>query len=243
MSKFPVPDDNAWLLRRVEELEAKVQELQSARSGEAMSISGGGLTVKDGGAFRVRLPNNVVINYSGPLTFGGVSYQGLIMRRADGSAIFYTFPVAGDTDKIAWRWLDDEGAELVSSDAITGGLARPWIPLQGIPVLSSALPMTSNASYIAVWSTGWVVKQQPYIDLQALLRSESAATGNARFTINGQQVGSVMTIASNSFGWAADQKIALPGPFYAYVKIELEVQRTNASGTVGGVFQGTQRQT
>lgn len=209
------------------------------------SISQGGLTVQDGGALRLRLPDGVDVFYVGPLTFGAppVVYNGIIMRRPDGSPIFYTFPVNGDVNAIAWRLLDQDGREIVSSDALTGGLARPWIPLSGFPVLASYIPSTANAGYVATWSTGTVVKMQPYIEVSALIRSDSGGIGNARFTINGSAAGSTMPIASGAFAWQSTQVLALPGDLYDYVTVELEVQRTNAVGSVGGVFRGTQRQT
>lgn len=245
MNKFEelAPDGQDWMVRKIRDLEAQIEELRSARSGEAMAISSGGLTVKDGGAVRVRLNNGTYIFYAGPLIFGGVTYQGIMMRRADNTSIFYTFPVNGNINDIAWRWLDDLGNELVSSDAITGGMARPWIPLTGIPVLSSGIPMTTNAGYIGTWSTGSCMKQQPFIEVQALLRSDTGGTGNARYTINGVAAGSVMTIGAGAFAWQSIQKIALPGQFYHEVTVELQVQRTNGVGSVGGVFKGTQRQT
>ena len=207
------------------------------------SISKGGITVRDGGALKVQLANGVVIFYAGPLVYQTVSYQGVIMRRADGTPLFYTFPVNGDVDVIAWRFLDQFGNEIVASDALTGGLARPWIPLAGIPVLSTSLPMTASAGFVAIWSTGAIPKEQPFVDVAALLRSDTGATGNARYTMNGSPVGTGVAITAGMFGWTSTQKIALPGDFYDFVTIELEVQRTNAVGTVGGVFKGTQRQT
>ncbi|WP_424235230.1 hypothetical protein [Actinophytocola sp.] len=209
------------------------------------SVSQGGLTVQDGGAMRLRLDNGVDVFYAGPLHYDDpvVNYNGIIMRRPDGSPIFYTFPPGGDPNVIAWRFLDQDRNEVLASDAVTGGLAKPWIPLTGVPALSSAIPMTSNAGFIGTWATGSVPKQQPYVEVQALIRSESGGIGNARYTMNGTPVGSSMPIASGAFGWQSIQVLPIPGDFYNYISIELEVQRTNASGTVGGVFRGFQRQT
>jgi hypothetical protein len=239
-----VPRDNATLEAMLRQILGRLAEAERKTLYSA-SVSKGGLVVQDGGALRLRLSNDVDVFYVGPLTFGDppVSYNGIIMRRPDGSPIFYTFPVNGDVDDIAWRFLDQNANEIMSSDALTGGLARPWIPLAGVPVLSSAIPMTANAGFVATWTTGNVFKQQPYVEVQALIRSDSGGIGNARFTINGVVVGTGMPIASGAFAWQTTQVLPLPGDFYGNVVVELEVQRTNATGTVGGIFRGSQRQT
>lgn len=237
-----VPSSNGQLGDILRQIYNRLSEAERKTLYSAV-ISSGGLTIQDGGAFRSVLPNGVITFYVGPLIFGGVNYNGIIMRRADGTPLFYTFPINDDPDTIAWRFLDHLGNELIASDAATGGLARPWIPLTGVPVLSSAIPMTSSASYVSTWSTGSAPKQQPYAELQALIRSESGGVGTARFTINGTPVGATMPIAPNDFAWQAIQTLALPGEFFDYVVVELEVLRSNGVGTVGGVMRGSQCQT
>lgn len=225
------------LLERISENERKT--LYSA------VISSGGLTVQDGGSIQLRLANGVSIFYAGLLTIGDppVVYNGIIMRRPDGTPIFYTFPIGTDPDVIAYRFVDRDNKEIFADDAATGGLARPWIPLAGVPVISTAIPMTTTAGFITVWSTGATAKQQPFVELAALLRSDTGGIGNARFVINATPVGVSMPIAAGAFAWQATQVIALPGEFYDDVTIELDVQRTNGVGSVGGVFKGSQRQT
>lgn len=243
-----VPTPNGSIPAMFGEIWARLSEAERKTLYSAV-ISSGGLIVQDGGAMRLRISDGgdgfIDVFYCGPLTFGGppVIYNGIILRRPDGSPIFYTFPVGGDINDIAYRFLDHLGNEIIASDAITGGLAKPWIPLSGVPVLSNAIPMTTTAAFITVWSTGSTVKQQPFVELQALIRSDTGATGNARFVINGTPVGASMPIAAGAFAWQSTQVIALPGEFYDYVTIELDVQRTNAVGSVGGVFKGSQRQT
>lgn len=239
-----VPKDTGTLEALLRQILGRLSESERKTLFSAV-VSSGGLTVQDGGAIRLLLSNGVSIFYAGPLTFGDppVSYNGIIMRRANGSPIFYTFPVNGDVNVIAYRFLDGDGSEILSSDALTGGLARPYIPLSGVPVLSSAIPMLTNASFVSTWSTGAVAKQQPFVQITALLRSESGGVGTARFTINGTPAGTSMPIAANSFAWQTPQVLALPGSFYDDVSIELEIQRTNGTGSVGGVFKGYQRQT
>lgn len=207
-------------------------------------ISSGGLSVQGGGFIKSLLENGVSPFYVGRLVYGDppVSYDGIIMRRPDGSPIFYTFPVNGDPDQIAWRFTDHLNNELFSSDVLTGGLAKPWIPMPTINVTAAAIPMTTSSSYIAVQSTGFVAKQQPYVRVRALLRSDTGGVGSARFTVNGTPDGTTVPIASGDFGWTTTQVLALPGEFFDDVRVELEVIRTNGVGSVGGSLVVSQRQ-
>lgn len=229
------PSQDPW-----DEIRAIKQQLAelSSRSLANAVISQGNLTV-DGGEFTIRHPTG------GWLVHVGLGQNGkffFTLRRDDGTAAI-ELGTTGGGQQFLGVW-DRTGHIVMSDDATSGtGLARPWIPLSvGVPVLAQSVPMHSSASYVATWSAGYPTKQQPYMSLSALLRSESGATGNARYTVNGVQVGTVMPIAANSFGWQGQQLMTIPGDIDAEIQVELQVQRTNAVGTVGGVFQGYQRQ-
>lgn len=238
-----VPQTNNALHDILRQITAQMSEAQRKTLYSA-SISKGGLTVQGGGSIKSLLANGVAPFYVGRLSYGDppVIYDGIIMRRPDGSPIFYTFPVNGDVDTIAWRITDHLNNELVASDVVTGGLAKPWIPMPTINVAAASIPTTTSSSYIAVQSTGFVAKQQPYVRVRALLRSDTGGIGSARFTVNTTPAGSTVPIASGDFGWTTSQLLALPGDFYDDVRVELEVIRTNAVGSVGGVLVASQRQ-
>lgn len=238
-----VPRDNTGINEILRQIMAQMSESQRKTLYSAY-ISRGGLVVQGGGAIKSVLTNGVSPFYVGRLVYGDppVSYDGIIMRRPDGSPIFYTFPVNGDPDQIAWRFTDHLNNELFSSDILTGGLAKPWIPMPTINVTAAAIPMTTSSSYIAVQSTGFVAKQQPYVRCRALLRSDTGGVGSARFSVNGTPDGSTVPIASGDFGWTTTQLLALPGDFYDDVRVELEVIRTNGVGSVGGSLVVSQRQ-
>lgn len=234
MPPVHTPSQDPWDLVRA--LERRVAELENRSLANAV-ISQGDLTV-DGGEFTIRHPTG------GWLAHFGVGSQGkyfFTLRRDDGTPAIELGTVdAGHQFVSLW---DRSGNVVVADDANSGtGLARPWIPLPGIPVATASMPSTTSGTYTAVWSTGFPTKQQPFVSLSALLLSNSAATGNARFTLNGNPVGSVMPIAANAFGWQTAQMIPLPGKVDDLMQIELQLQRTNAVGSVAGVFMGYQRQ-
>jgi hypothetical protein len=206
-------------------------------------ISRGGLVVQDNGEVSVRTEDGVEMFFLGQLFTGGTPYRGIWMKREDASFMFYNGISDDDPSKVFFAWADRSNNILVSDDAESGvGLARPWIPMPTVPVLSTMIPTTSSGTYTSIYSTGWVLKQQPSCEVQALLLSSGGGIGNAQFTINGTPAGSAIPIASGAFGWSALQQLTLPGPLNGYVRVELQVQRTNAAGTVGGVLVATQRQ-
>lgn len=227
---------NAELQRLRQKIEESVRRTlgQSAISspGDALTISGGAeLSV-------LHDVTNALIFHVG---HGILGKYFVTIRRDDGTPL-YEVGIDGSGNQFGASW-DRTGHIIVSDDATSGtGMARPWLAMPGVPVLATSIPMTSSGTYVSTWGSGDVIKQQPYCRLQALLRTESGATGNARFQINGSNVGSVMAMGANQFAWQTAQDIALPGSIDATERVELQVQRTNASGTIGGVFIWTQRQ-
>lgn len=235
----PQSDD---LASRIVELERKISEL-SRSTLENVVVARGGIRLKGGGEFVAETPDGVAMFYLGELVSGVIPFRGMVMRREDGSAMFYTNIADNDPDKVFFSWSDRTGNILISDDASSGvGLARPWIPQAAINVLSSSIPMTSATTWVSTQSTGQFVRQQPKVEVEALLRSESGATGEARFVVNGVATGNVMTVAANEFAWQSIQTLALPGGYDSRVRVELQVQRTNGVGTIGGVFRCSQRQ-
>lgn len=197
-------------------------------------ISAGGLTVQDGGAIRVRLDNGTRIFYVGPLELGGVSYQGIAMRRADDSNIFITFPVGGDPDTIAWAFLDQGGGEVLSSDAITGGMARPWIPIHLIPKFTMPAGtfdyynLAVSGTERQLWEGRIPLVSHPYVEIDGVWGQASGSNSTTyRLKVWGTTVGS-WTVGG---GLAADRR----GPFdisahlwTAFAPIELTAQSTGS---------------
>lgn len=226
-------------------LNTKFQEIkeQARKTLYSAVISAGGLLIKDGGEFRVVTEDDVNMFYLGPMISGSTPFRGFVMRRETGSQMLANGIGDNDPAKVFLAWRDRTGNVVISDDATSGaGLTRPWLVMPSVPVLSSSIPVTSGGTWISVYSTGWIIKQQPSAEAQALLYSTGGGVGEARFTVNGSPVGSVIPIASGAFSWSSIQSFALPGNYNGYVRVELQVQRTNGAGSVGGVLIATQRQ-
>jgi hypothetical protein len=212
-------------------------------------ISAGGLTVQDGGAISVRLDSGVQIFHAGPLTYLGTPYQGVMMRRADGTPIFYTFPVGGDPNNIAWAFFDQASREIISSDALTGGLARPWIPVYMVPKLAMAAGTFSyynlavSASEVQLWEGRIPFVSHPFIEVDGVWGQASGSNSTTyRLKVNGATVGSWVV----SGGLVNNRR----GPFdistllnTTWASIELTVQSTGTGVQACHVVGCSMRQT
>ncbi|MFC6094727.1 hypothetical protein [Saccharothrix lopnurensis] len=227
-------DDATWKIR----VERTLRAVRDRVGNISAYIGEGGLTVGGGGEFTVRHENGNWLFHVGR---GSQGNYFLTIRRDNGAAAFEIGTT--ETGQQFWAGWDGSGNVAIADDAKSGqGLARPWLPQGTINVLSTSIPLTSATSWIATQSTGQMLKQQPYAEVEALLLSTGGGVGEARFTINGTPAGNVMPIGAGSFAWQTIQTFALPGSVNSRATIDLQVQRTNAAGSIGGVFRCTQRQ-
>lgn len=143
------------------------------------------------------------------------------------------------------RFVDGNGKIVVSPDTESGvGLGRPWLPMGSVPVLAANIPASTSAAYVTVWSTGPFPRQSPSIALTAYLLSNSAGVGDAQWLINGAAIvgATALPITNGIAAWQTAQVFTLPGAVDDLVTVDLQVRRTNASGSVGAVFVPYQRQ-
>lgn len=238
----PVPQPNERLEQRIAQLERMVAEMQRKTLHSAV-ISGGGVTITDNGVLSVETADGVLMLFLGPLAAGLVQYRGLLINREDGSRMFEMGAVLSDPDKIYFAWKDRGNNIVLSDDGIAGtGLARPWIPIPTAPIHASMIPMTSSATYVPTYGTALALQQHPCLRLQALYRSTGGATGNMRFTLNGSPIGTVVPIGAGDYQYSTAQNVVLPTAYNDNIRIEVEVQVTNAVGTVGAVLWAAGRQ-
>lgn len=222
------------LRREIADLRAEVR----GRTSRSVVIPQGGVTIQDGGELTVRHPSGAVLFHVGK---GALDKYYVEIGRDDGVTAFEISTLPTGEQFFSLR---DQGEQVViSNDAVSGqGLARPWLSGPVVNVLAANLPTTTSATYVSTTSTGYVLKQQPCFEVEALLISNSSGTGNARWTIDGVATGAVVPITAGMFGWTAFQVLTIPGAYNSYHRLELQVQRTSGAGNVGGVFKWTQRQ-
>lgn len=222
---------------RLAELQRQIEEL-SRRTLNQATIDSGGLSIINGGELTVLHPSG---DWLLKVAKGVQGKYYLSIHRDDGTVALEIGTTTGG--KQYWALYDRSGNIVASDDALSAnGLARPWLMMPTVNVVSTAIPTVPSSTYIAVQSTGMILKQQPYADVQALVLSTGGAVGEARFTVNGVAAGDVMPITAGLYQWQPIQTLALPGSYNNYVRVELEVQVTNATGSIGGVLVATQRQ-
>lgn len=229
----PVPQPNDRLEQRIKALEDLIAEM-NRKTLHSASISGGGLTVRDGGAVAVETADGVQVFYIGAQTRNGVEYQGFTLRRPDGSNMFFTAPPQSDPNVIYWAWLDQTASVLVSEDSVAGqGLARPTL---SIPVQTQrwdSLPSTDQGSFEAVQTTNYQWKQHPYWFVQIRHCSTAAdTTGELRLTLDGTPVGSPISVGFAA-AWVNIGPIAIPGTHMSAHILNLECRRTAGTGRIG----------
>lgn len=208
-------------------------------------MSGGLFELTNDAEFQVTTSAGVQMFRIGMLlnTVTGVLYRGFLLRRPDGSAFLYTNVVTEDPNLQYLALADQNDVTVLTTDAFRGGLAKPWLSLP-----STALPGNGDCTstfdtFVSVHTTGYVqFKQQPIVRAQACLRSLDGGEGEARFTVNGTPMGTVMVIAAGAYGWRVAQDFELPGALWVdNVNIELQIRRTSTVGSVAGVQAVTQR--
>lgn len=244
----PVPRSAGNIEELIGTILARLNEDQRRTLFSAV-ISSGGLTVQDGGAVSVKLDNGVVIFYAGPLNYLGTPYQGVVIRRANGIAVFYTFPVDADPDNIAYAFFDHDGREIMASDAQTGGLARPWIPVPLLPKMVMAAGtfdyynLAVSGTERQLWEGRISFVSHPYIEIDGIWGQASGSnTTTYRLKLAGVQVGT-WTVGG---GLVGDRR----GPFSiasslhsAWVPIELTAQSTGSGVMACHVVGCSMRQT
>lgn len=238
----PQPTPSQDFLEEIYQLKRQIAELER-RTLRNVVIPEGGVRIINDGELIVETDSGAQMFYLGPLVAGGVPFRGVMLQRENGTKMFVNGVSGGDPNKIFFAWIDNAGNTLFSDDAASGtGIARPWLSMPSVPVLNTAIPVTTSGTFASVYSTGWILKMQPNVEVQALLYSTGGGVGEARYTINGSQVGSTVAINNGDFTWTSLTSLTSPGNIFTYIRVELQVRRTNGAGSVGGVLVASQRQ-
>jgi hypothetical protein len=225
----PKDDD---LIGRISELERKVAEL-GRQTLENVIIPRGGIRLKGGGELAAEMPNGISMFYLGELTVGAVAFRGIIMRRQDGTPMFYTSIPGSDPTKIFFAWLDRSGNVLVSDDATAGtGLARPYIATPAARAKYTSWESTTSATYESLWHVRHI-KQHPKVRGRIYATTDVAGT-TGDWQIIVADTGEVLATGSVTFSQGAQQwgPVTLVGTLYADITLTIQARRTAGTGAV-----------
>jgi hypothetical protein len=238
VSKFEdlAPDGNDWMVRELRALRAELEELRSARPGEATSVGSGGITIKDDGYFRMVDDTEKLVVYFGPDELGR---QVIRLLREGGKYVLFT-GYAGISQ--FWALTDLEGRVTFSDDAAAGkGMGRPWLPVPLSPVF---IPSTPAVGAVGTWciDSAQVVAEvglwegrasisHPWIQVSGLWgHASGSGTVTYRLKVNNKTVGT----------WtAAAGEVTNKGPYDIadhigtdWAPVQLTVQQATGTGAV-----------
>ncbi|MFI2663744.1 hypothetical protein [Micromonospora carbonacea] len=219
------------IMRRLRDLERAVRELAASRRLEAASIGRGGIVIKDGGSLRIVNTDGVSIAWMGAFSD---DESGFILRRAGGQLAFGVYGTGTDTGFAAMY--DLAGQYIVTDDVASGrGLARPYIPVQ-VGEVSAPTVTTTSSSFVDV-AAGMMSIQHPVLYAYLLVRASDGTTaGEVRLVLDGNPVGSVLSVAAGAYAYASYGPAALPDNSYQYGALRgltVQARRTAGSGTIG----------
>lgn len=224
------------LLDRITRLERELAEVRKRVGLSSATISGGDLTVQEGGTIRLKHPNGTIVAQVGNLgQINGEDVWGVQFKRPDGSEAMFVYGTeSGAATFVGMR--DRAGNIVVSDDGVTGeGLATPYIPIpfgqRGDP--SSSTPWRTSSSTWTNLSEGWFIRQNPRATVK-IIRACSAPAAEVQL-INGF-TGDVLAgpvSFGNSWDYTTLGPITVPGAYQDEVDLMVQARVTSGSGTVG----------
>ncbi|RPE27273.1 hypothetical protein [Kitasatospora cineracea] len=232
-----LPSGPGDLWKAIKALREDLRELRAARRLEAAAIGAGGLSIVNGGALTMKTTAGVPMLFVGPVQYtflDGSTQQGVIGRRADGSAFLtmYAQPGISGSNYQGWALYDRAGNAIVSEDAVSGtGLGLPYLPNCWAPARYTDWPASSSGTFEDIHRLT-IYKQQPYASVSIGHTSDvSGTTGELQVTVNGTPVTPVTPV---SFSQAAVTvgPFALPGRIRQQVEIRVQARRTAGTGNV-----------
>ncbi|MFJ8821631.1 hypothetical protein ACIREE_07595 [Streptomyces sp. NPDC102467] len=224
-----LPED---IIDRLAQMERRIQQLSTAVNTRPAlnTISGGGITITDGGSLSVRPPAG------GPAVFAvgrwsGDEY-GLAIRRQTGKLALAVHNGDGSgTSQQAMRIYDSAEREIISDDVPNGGLARPWLAMLPPQDSSTARWPQTTATAFTTIAMSYNVVWQPKMRLLMQTRASSGATGSVQVLVNGAPWGSAVA-AGSDFDRSDLISDDFASVYGTLVKVEVQARVTSATGTV-----------
>lgn len=218
------------IMRRFADLERQIRELRAERRLASSTIAAGGtLRVVDTHGTVVAVIGNLDEVIPGKHGFW-LGRPGLTPSQA--VSVFGTGE-GGDLGFVG-LW-DRAGNYIVTDDAESGqGLARPYLSLP-IGELSAPTATTTSGTFVDV-AAGATALHHPVLYAYMLVRSDNGTTtGEVRLTLNGNVIGSTISIAGNEFAIRTIGPFDVsPLPVFTQINtIAAQARRTAGAGNIG----------
>lgn len=191
----------------------------------------GQLTIAAGGKFVASYTNGQQALYIGPINVDGVSGEGIVIKRADGTEALRVEGLSSLDG--SWSLKDVDQNTVVTDDSSGLGLGRPYIPVTLGSVVGT-LPGNTSGSYVTVWK-GIFQKQQSNLRLHYHY-DVSATTGDILVQATGADTFSTTTLDEQlglSSTGDVSMTLAIPGDYLEEVTIEIQTRVASGTGSTG----------
>lgn len=235
-----VPQDFWGRIERM--IENSVAKL--ARSGmlRNSSISGGGLTIKDGGSLQVLYPTDmggkigVFFGKTNSAITGEYVGTGFTVQNTDGKdiATFRSDVTSGNPVAVIRDAQENPVFSTNQNDGV--GLLRPYLNNTAIPARYVDWTVSTTSATFETLFTAYGHKQHTgLLGMMNAAMDTAGTTGETRVMVNGVQVGSTVSHAfsTSTFYYGPGP---VPGAWDDWLTIEFQGRRTSATGAlrVGG---------
>lgn len=235
--------------RRIAALEARIKELETARSLENAHVGAGGITLGNNGSLTIQDADGRVVATFGalPPAFNradGSRQPGVALYREDGTLAAFL----GDTNpttppfRQSLQILDRQENIVVADDTNGGqGLANPYV--SGASWSDSNItrwPSTTGATFTEI-AYAYHTAQNPRVQFDIDLQADASTTGQFRLMVTNHtgtavQIDAIQTVTGAFKHWTKFQ-VALPAgtQWGELLYLSLQGQRTAGTGTIRGI--------
>jgi len=240
-----IPAGPDFLVRKIHDLEARLNRLETANTINAATIDGGaGLAVVDGGSVTLAGGSLVVLDPGGhEICAIGVdplspTTSGLVTRRTDGTVMFASEAV-GYLGLVYTAIFDASGFFVIGDDPLYGGVGRPHLALgqwvDNTPLGTPAAP-TVSATFVTL-QVAQVLRANPQVRVDAIVNSSSAGTTGDVQLLDpaGVPVGSPLAVPVNATSYVTLGPILWPSGWVPGDGglCQLQARCTGGAGTIG----------
>lgn len=256
-----VPPGTDWISAELAALRKELTELRAAKSAEATTIGGGGITVTGSGSLLVTNVDGDQILFAGGRTDvprpDGFPQPAVTIGDDAGRARMMLIDPAPLVDGYSQEWFfyDNAGRPFLTTD-VNGGIADPWIPVPmyrqfhdtstpDTTATTETLPVSACSGGVA-WEGRIGKVSHPWIQVDGTWGRVTGTTGTPTYSFwaNGSQIGS--SWSQTTLG------TAIAGPFdissylgllNVVVQIKISATGTGTDRVAVGVLGCWMRQT